>query len=663
MKKKPLFLSLLAAAIISICFASCNKTNPCNKNNSNPREQNAADFTGTCYQLLIYSFADSNGDGIGDFKGIQNHLDYFESLGVSSLWLSPIHPCGSYHAYDVHDYYSVNPAYGSEADFKALLDAAKAKGIDIYLDYVLNHSGKEHPWFLDAMANPDSKYRDYYFISSDPTADVATGKFASITARNSGEWARTGSAAPASGKYRFTLSDISDSSSVITVTATDEKVAQGSSSWNLYYWNSSGSATSKFIDNGDGTLYTIVDFTGYVGFLVRKYPNWNAGSKYGASAGNTVVSFETPMTLIPDGEDITLSAINYLYYFSCFSYWMPDLNYGPASECENSASFKDLAASADKWINMGVNGFRLDAVKHIYGGIAGWDNASNESFLKSWYKRCNATYTARSGSKGNFFMEGEVFNEYADSGAPYSTYLNALPSVFNFSFWWRLSEALNNQNGSNFVKSVLAQEKVYTASRSDGIASLKLSNHDEDRTGEVLGKSAAKEKQAGAILLTAQGKPFIYQGEELGYYGSKAGGDEYVRTPINWDGGAWAGAKLSGKINPEFKGSAYSVASQSADQNSILNVYRTFGKARNKYPALKQGVMSAYSGLASNFAAWYMSDADGNKMLVVHNLSSSEAVAALSGELGKIVAQLGSVSVKGNSVTFGGNSSAVFKQY
>jgi hypothetical protein len=364
-----------------------------------------------------------------------------------------------------------------------------------------------------------------------------------------------------------------------------------------------------------------------------------------------------------DEEVPTRGYIDYLYYFSCFSYWMPDLNFGPAAECENNACFKDLAASADKWINMGVNGFRLDAVKHIYGGIAGWDNASNMTFLESWYNHCNATYTARKGSKGNFFMVGEVFNEYNDSYAPYSTYLNSLPSVFNFSFWWRLSEALNNQNGSNFVSKVLAQEKIYTSSRSDGIASLKLSNHDEDRTGEVLGKSTAKEKQAGAILLTAQGKPFIYQGEELGYYGSKAGGDEYVRTPINWDGGAWASAKLSGKIISDLKGSAYSVASQSADQNSILNVYRTFGKARAKYPALKHGVMSACSGLANNFAAWYMSDSDGNKMLVVHNLSSSEATAKLSGDLSKIVAQLGSVSVNGNSVTFGGNSSAVFKQY
>ena len=95
------------------------------------------------YQLLVYSFADSNGDGIGDFKGIENKLDYLESLGATALWLSPIHPSDSYHGYDVKDYYTVNPTFGTEADFKSLVTKAHAKGIKIYIDYVLNHSGKE----------------------------------------------------------------------------------------------------------------------------------------------------------------------------------------------------------------------------------------------------------------------------------------------------------------------------------------------------------------------------------------------------------------------------------------------------------------------------------------------------------------------------------------
>lgn len=628
-----------------------------------PRPQNATDFNGTAYQLLVYSFADSDGNGIGDFKGIQNHLDYFLELGVSSLWLSPIHPSNAYHAYEVTDYFGVNRSYGTEQDFKDLVDAAAQKGIDIYLDYILNHTGKQHPWFTEAMGSKNSPYRDFYFISNNPTADVAEGKFASIGQNNSGEWTKTGSSPKEKGKYIFTLTGTTDTAPAVSVSSTDADAYAGSSSWNIFYWNDSRSTSTNFKDMGNGTLQAVVDFTGYTGFLIRKKPNWDAGSKFGAPAGKTVIEEDKPLTLVANGADITLSPTNYLYYFSCFSSWMPDLNYGPASSCENSPAFKEIAASADKWINMGVNGLRLDAVKHIYGGISSWDNAANKTFLTKWYQHCNSTYMARAGSSGNLFMVGEVFNEYNDGKAPYSVYLSGLPSVFNFSFWWRLSDALNKGKGKDFASNIISQQRAYASSRPDAVASLKLSNHDEDRAGDVLGRSAAKERQAGAILLTAQGKPFIYQGEELGYYGSKSGGDEYVRTPLNWDGGAWASGKLSGKIISALKGSDYSVATQSADENSVLSTYRKFGKARAEYAALHSGEISAYSGtLPDSFAAWYMTDSQGQQMLVVHNLSGSTATANLSGNLKNIVVQLGEVSVEGSSVTFGANSSAVFSQ-
>jgi Glycosidases len=144
----------------------------------------------TTYQLLIYSFADSDGDGIGDFKGIQSKLDYLDGIGATALWLSPAHPSDSYHAYDVTDYYSVNPLYGTEQDFKDLIAAAHAKGIKIYMDYVLNHSGKGNPWFTQALSDPSSKYRDYYFFSSNPSADYS--KFPMLKGtkykRTNGSW-------------------------------------------------------------------------------------------------------------------------------------------------------------------------------------------------------------------------------------------------------------------------------------------------------------------------------------------------------------------------------------------------------------------------------------------------------------------------------------------
>ena len=150
----------------------------------------------TTYQLLIYSFADSNGDGVGDFNGIRNRLDYLDELGATALWLSPAHPTSSYHAYDVNDYYSINELYGGEEDFKALIKDAHEKGIKIYMDYVLNHSGKDNQWFKEALADPSSPYRDYYFFSSNPSADYKSFPMLKGTNYNSGEWKMVTSGSP-----------------------------------------------------------------------------------------------------------------------------------------------------------------------------------------------------------------------------------------------------------------------------------------------------------------------------------------------------------------------------------------------------------------------------------------------------------------------------------
>ena len=102
------------------------------------------------YQLLVYSFADSNGDGIGDFKGIANKLDYLVDLGIESIWLSPINKCVSYHAYDVTDYYEVNPEYiVNNYGLENLVTDAHAKGIQIILDLVLNHTSNQHKWYSE----------------------------------------------------------------------------------------------------------------------------------------------------------------------------------------------------------------------------------------------------------------------------------------------------------------------------------------------------------------------------------------------------------------------------------------------------------------------------------------------------------------------------------
>lgn len=115
------------------------------------------------YQIYPRSFCDSNGDGIGDIPGIISKLDYLKKLGVGILWLSPVYKTANADfGYDVSDYYSINPEYGTMQDMLRLIDEAKRKGIRIVMDLVVNHTSDEHEWFQSSIY-PDSPYRDFYY--------------------------------------------------------------------------------------------------------------------------------------------------------------------------------------------------------------------------------------------------------------------------------------------------------------------------------------------------------------------------------------------------------------------------------------------------------------------------------------------------------------------
>lgn len=122
------------------------------------------------YEIFVRSFQDSDGDGVGDLRGVTQRLDYLADLGVRGLWLMPIQPSPSYHGYDVTDYGGVNPDYGTMADLEALVAAARARGIGVITDFVLNHSSSQHPWFIDAKTGPGARYRDYYTWAEAPIA-------------------------------------------------------------------------------------------------------------------------------------------------------------------------------------------------------------------------------------------------------------------------------------------------------------------------------------------------------------------------------------------------------------------------------------------------------------------------------------------------------------
>ena len=101
------------------------------------------------YEIFVRSFADSNGDGIGDLNGVTNNLDYLKDLGVSAIWLMPISPSPTYHKYDVTDYYGIDPEYGTMDDFRRLIAEAHRRGIAVIIDLVLHHTSIRHPWFQE----------------------------------------------------------------------------------------------------------------------------------------------------------------------------------------------------------------------------------------------------------------------------------------------------------------------------------------------------------------------------------------------------------------------------------------------------------------------------------------------------------------------------------
>ncbi len=150
--------------------------------------QDAQDDYRSMYELFVYSFCDSDGDGIGDLAGVLERLDYINDgdpatdtdLGCTGIWLMPVCPSPTYHKYDVTDYCAVDPAYGTEDDFRALAEACHDRGMTVIVDLVMNHTSSQHPWFTQAAdylrsLGPDQEsdetvcpYVSYYNFSRDP---------------------------------------------------------------------------------------------------------------------------------------------------------------------------------------------------------------------------------------------------------------------------------------------------------------------------------------------------------------------------------------------------------------------------------------------------------------------------------------------------------------
>ena len=588
------------------------------------------------YQTLVYSFSET-----GDFNGISEKLDYIDKLGASAIWLSPIHPAGSYHGYDVMDYDAVNPQYGTDSDFDKLIATAHSKGIKVYLDYVLNHTSSKHPWFLDAKHDINSKYRNFYIFSSDPGNDIKNQNIPMFEkdGYNSGEWFTLDESEARSDIYKFTLNWNDKTITVSKADTPDKYDGKG----DKYLWYGDISEAVPMNDMGDGIYERTIDYSSTWGFLIRtSTTTWNGGTKYGAPTSTSRITLDKPFKLDnTTANDIQFDDVQtWLYHSMFYTDAFADLNYGNITEIEENETFKAMVKSAQGWIDRGVDGFRLDAVKHIYHSAT---SNENPEFLKKFYDHVNEYF--HKSHNDDIYMVGEVLDG-ANTVAPY---YKGLPALFEFDFWYRLEWAINNSTGCYFPSDIMGYQELYANSRTDFIEATKLSNHDEDRTAYKLGNNENKMRLAAAVLLTSAGEPYIYYGEEIGMTGNKLNGDENVRKAFLWD----------------------EANKQGDSETSLLSSYRKLCRLRNSTPALSKGKISGHETYNSknteykNIAAWYMTCKDPDqKLLVIHNFSANNANIKLEDPTDNCLLTLGSVeSCTENGAKYirlGAYASAVF---
>ncbi|HET9227583.1 MAG TPA: alpha-amylase family glycosyl hydrolase, partial [Thermoanaerobaculia bacterium] len=152
---------LLLACLLTACASA-----PAPAPAPAPQDQNWARGA-VFYEVFVRSFSDSDGDGVGDLRGLTSKLDYLDDLGVDALWLMPVFQSPSYHGYDTVDYEKIDDEYGTAEDFQRLLDEAEKRDIRIIVDFVMNHSSAQHPWFLESASSPRSPKRDWYSWRAD----------------------------------------------------------------------------------------------------------------------------------------------------------------------------------------------------------------------------------------------------------------------------------------------------------------------------------------------------------------------------------------------------------------------------------------------------------------------------------------------------------------
>lgn len=461
-------------------------------------EKESDDAYRTTYEIFVREFYDSDGDGTGDLKGVEEQLPYIhEEMGFDEIWLMPVCPSPSYHGYDVTDYEDINPDYGTMEDFQSLLSACHEKNVRVLLDLVVNHTSSEHPWFLEA-----AEYLKGLGEDAEPDESVC----------------------PYVGYYNFTRE------------AADGYAQLPGTSW---------------------------------------------------------------------------------YYEARFTDSMPDLN------LDNEAVRDEIRDIMQFWLDLGVDGFRLDATTSYYTDSSE-DTIAFLQFLNDTAKEIHP----------DAYLVGEA---WTDQGTYAEYYKSGIDSFFDFAFSGSEGSiaklARSRMSAKTFGESLEKEEALYAGYNENYINAPFYTNHDMARSaGYFTGDAEPCVKLAGALNLLMQGNAFVYYGEELGMTGS--GKDENKRAPMYWSAEESAEGMCTPPENMDtFEMKFPSYEEQKDDPTSIVNYFKTAVHIRDAFPALKKGDTVVNGTLSDDDILAFTRSYEGEEsVLVVLNAGEEEKTVELTGD-------------------------------
>jgi maltose alpha-D-glucosyltransferase / alpha-amylase len=481
------------------------------------------------YQVHVRSFADANGDGIGDFAGLAQKLDYVQSLGANAIWLMPFFPSPLRDdGYDIADYRSVHPSYGTLEDFKSFLSIAHDRGIRVIIEMVLNHTSDQHAWFQESRSSRNNPKRDWYV------------------------WSETDS------KYRGTR----------------------------------------------------------IIFLDTEMSNW------------------------------AWDPISKSYYWHRFFSHQPDLNY------DNPAVREEMWSVMKFWLELGVDGFRLDAVPYLIEreGTNCENLPETHAIMRDLRKRVDEQFPG-------VMLLAEA-NQWPADLRPYFGNGDEFHMAFHFPLMPRMFMGLRLEDRKPITE-ILQQtpeippscqwclflrnhdeltlemvtdiERDYMYDIYAGDKAMRLNLGIRRRLAPLLENDRRRIELMNGMLMSLPGTPIIYYGDEIGmgdniYLGDRNG----VRTPMQWSGG-WNGGFSTADperlysppiLNPVYGYQAVNVASQNRTPHSLLSWMQHIIGIRRSSPVFSSGSIE-FLYPANHRILAYIRQLGKETVLIVNNLSSA----------------------------------------